>query len=199
MAGGHFKRTTIISSEPLSTRLHTVPGVAEARARLAERDAQSLREFILSLAHVEGPVGDQVRTFIIGDDLEDVAQTILKRLTRLQRPTEYVERHARGREVGVSLDLIVESIAQLVLPMDPGGAFDLLVEVFEQDTVAMDNCGDHHWQVTCAYERAARLMETVVNSLPNPAVIETLKRLLAMDLYGVREPLKDLLTRVGDR
>ena len=60
----------------------------------------------------------------------------------------------------------------------------------------MHNCGDHHWQVTCAYERAARLMETVVNRLPSPAVIEALKRLLATDRYGVREPLKDLLTRV---
>ena len=107
-----------MNDHSLSSRLHTVPGVAEARARLAERDAQSLREFILSLAQVAGPVGDQVRTFIIGDDLEDVAQTLRKRLTRLQRPTEYVERHARGREVGLSLDLIVESIAQLVLPME---------------------------------------------------------------------------------
>jgi len=181
-----------MNDHSLSSRLHTIPGVAEARARLAERDPESLREFILSLAQVMGPVGDQVRTFIVGDDLEDVAQTVRQRLTRLQRPSEYVERHARGREVGVSLDLIVESIAQLVVPADPGAAFDLLVEVFEADAVAMDNCGDYHWEVSRAYERAAGLMETVVRTLPNPLVMETLKRLLASDRYGVRAPLKAL-------
>ena len=189
----------IVNDHSLSSRLQTVSGVAEARTRLAERDAQSLREFILSLVQVAGPVGDQIRTFIVGDDLEDVAQTIVLRLTHLERPTEYVERHARGREVGVSLDLIVESIAQLVLPADPCAAFNLLVEVFQADTVAMENCGDHHWEVSSAYERAARLMETVVNRLPNPAVTETLERLLAADQYGVRRPLKELLARVEAR
>jgi len=181
------KPIRIVNDDSLSSRLHTLPGLAEAHARLAERDAQSLREFILSLVQVEGPVGDQVRTYIVGDDLEDVAQTLRKRLIRLERPTEYVERHARGDEVGLSIDLIVDSIAQLVLPVDPGAAFDLLVEVFDADTVAMDNCGDHHWQVTCAYERAARLLETMVTRLANPSVTETLKRLIATDRYGVRE------------
>jgi hypothetical protein len=42
---------------------------AMALERLRRRDPEALAAFILSLAQVPGPVGDQVRTFIVGDDV----------------------------------------------------------------------------------------------------------------------------------
>ena len=52
-------------------RIDTVQGMARAIERLARRDPKSLAAFIVSLAHDAGPIGDQVRTMIVGDDVTD--------------------------------------------------------------------------------------------------------------------------------
>jgi hypothetical protein len=117
-----------------------------------------LAAFILSLAQEPGPVGEQVRTFIVGDNLAETVASIGERISGLDVPSDYDHRHSRGREIGVSLDYIVDSIERLVLPLDAGAAFDLLVTLFEADGLAMENCREHHWAAQCAYERASGVM-----------------------------------------
>ncbi len=64
-------------------------------------------------------------------------------------------RHSLGREMGVSLDFIVDSVERLVLPINANAAFRLLATVFEADEGAMKNCGEHDWDVVCAGVMAA--------------------------------------------
>ena len=99
-----------------------------------------------------------MRTFIVGDDMAEAAKSVRERIKGLEIPDEYAHRHARGREMGEHLAFIVESIERLVLPVDPRLAFELLVAMFEADSVAMENCGEHDWEVECAYRRAAGVM-----------------------------------------
>ena len=119
---------------------------AAALERLRRRDPEVLAAFILSLAKVPGPVGEQVRTFIVGDNVAEIEMSLRERIKGLEIPTEYEHRHARGREMGASLTFIAESIESLVLPVDPKTAFELLVAVYEADSVAMENCGEHDWE-----------------------------------------------------
>ncbi len=65
-----------------------------ALARLRRRDPEKLAAFVLSLAHDSGPVGQQVRTFIVGDDVLDVEESLRQRLRSLQSPSDYNHRHA---------------------------------------------------------------------------------------------------------
>src|SRR5580692_11131173 len=108
---------------------------ARALERLRRRDAESLAAFILSLVQNSGPVGDQVRTFIVGDDVKETVGSLRRRIGDLG--------HTGGKEIGASLGFILESIETLVLPVDPKAAFQLLVKLYEADAVAMDNCGNH--------------------------------------------------------
>jgi hypothetical protein len=163
---------------------------ARAFERLRRRDPEALAAFIMSLAHGLGPIGEQVRTFIVADDVAETADSLRRRIRGLGVPTEYDHRHARGKEIGASLALIVESIESLVLPVNPQLAFDLLVAVFEADGTAMENCGDHHWEVECAFERAAGVMAEAGKSLPAAEVKERIQALMAVDSYGVRKRLK---------
>jgi hypothetical protein len=120
--------------------IETKADLARALERLGRRDAESLAAFILSLAQESGPVGEQVRTYIVGDDVKAAVGSIRARIRDLRTPSEYALRHARGKEIGASLGFILESIETLVLPVDPKAAFKLLVRVFEADAVAMENC-----------------------------------------------------------
>jgi hypothetical protein len=104
---------------------------AQAYARLRQRDSDSLAAFLMTLALDAGPVGDQVRTFIVGDDLAETVDSVQQRSRGLRVPSEYDHRHSRGREMGLSLDFIVDSIERLVMPIDPKAAFRLLVTLFE--------------------------------------------------------------------
>jgi hypothetical protein len=103
----------------------------------------------------------------------------------------------RGRETGASLEFIVESTESLVLPVDPKRAFELLVALFEADGVAMENCGEHDWEVECAFERAARVMAEAAKSLPAADVKEKIAALMAEDSYGVREKLRAAVSTAG--
>jgi hypothetical protein len=70
------------------------------------------------------------------------------------------------------LALIADSIASLVLPVDPAAAFALLVAMFRRDAAAMEQCGDHHWEVELAYRRAAELLAKAAASMPAIEVTE---------------------------
>jgi len=90
----------------------------------------------------------------------------------------------------MSLDFIVDSIERLVLPIDANTAFELLTVLFEADGVAMENCGEHDWEVTCAYNRAAGVLVKAAQSLPRSFIEERVKALVEGDQYGVRGVLK---------
>jgi hypothetical protein len=171
---------------------------AQALERLRRRDPAALAAFIVSLAQDSGPIGEQVRTFIVGDDQPETVASVRKRIKGLEVPSEYEHRHARGKEIGNQLGFIVESIESLVLPVNPKVAFELLVAVFEADGKAMENCLDHHWEVECAFERAAGVMVEAAKAVPRAEVEEKIKALMAVDSYGVRGSLKLVLASVGE-
>jgi hypothetical protein len=174
--------------------VQTKADVAHALQRLRGRDPESLAAFIVSLAQDSGPIGEQVRTFIVGDNVAETVELLRARIGSLRIPEEYEHRHARGREMGASLEFIVESIESLVMPVDVQRALELLVLLFESDGVAMENCGDHDFEVTCAFERAAGLIGKVSRTLPAGEVAAVLKPLLDDDGYGVRGALAEVIS-----
>jgi hypothetical protein len=175
--------------------IETEVDFARALERLRRRDTGSLAAFILSLAQDSGPVGEQVRTFIVGDVMAEAAEALRVRIKGLAIPDEYAHRHARGKEIGVSLGFILDAIDTLVLPVDPREAFDLLVLFFKADGQAMENCRDHDFEVACAFERAAELIERAATSVPRADVVAALVPLMGDDGYGVRSALADVIAR----
>jgi len=173
--------------------VETEVAFARALERLRRRDTESLAAFILSLAQDSGPVGEQVRTFIVGDVVAEAAEALRVRIKGLGIPDEYAHRHARGTEIGVSLGFILDAIETLVLPIDPREAFDLLVLFFKVDGQAMENCRDHDFEVTCAFERAAELIGRAATSVPRADVVAALVPLMDDDGYGVRSVLADVI------
>ena len=171
-------------------RLDTHQDVARAIERLSRRDPNALATFIVSLARDAGPIGEQVCTFVVGDDIDQTIASLNERIGSVgDAATESDHRHRRGAEVGQRLELILDAVETLVLPADPKRAFELLALVVESDGVAMESCGDHDHSVAYAFQRAAGLIGRAVRSLPTAEVEATLKRLLAEDAYGVRTPL----------
>jgi hypothetical protein len=161
-----------------------------ARERLRRRGAESLASFLMTLAGEGGPIGDQVRTFIVGDALSETVESLKVRIGALSTSSDYEHRHSHGQEIGESLNFIVDSIERLVLPTDANAAFELLAALFEADAVAMENCGEHDWQVACAYERAAGVLVQAAQNLPRAPIEERIKKLVEEDQYGVRGLLK---------
>lgn len=174
-------------------RIDTERDFERARERLRQRDPDSLATFLASLALDSGPVGAQVRTFIVADDLLETVDSVRQRISGLSIPSEYEHRHSLGREIGVSLNFIVDSVERLVLPIDPQAAFHLLVALFEADGVAMENCGEHDWDVLCAYKRAAEVTANAAKNLRRSDVEVAVKALIDGDRYGVRRCLVSLL------
>jgi hypothetical protein len=170
-------------------RIETKEEFERARERLRRRDSDSLAAFLMSLALDSGPVGEQVRTFIVGDDFAETVESVRERIRGLTIPSEYEHRHSLGREMGVSLDFIVDSVERLILPIDANAAFELLAAVFEADQVAMENCGEHDREVACAYKRAAGVMAAAAKNLPRAGVEEWVKALIEGDGYGMRADL----------
>jgi hypothetical protein len=173
-------------------RIDTKEDFERAHEQLRRRGCDSLASFLMSLAMDSGPVGEQIRTFIVGDDLAKTVESVRHRIRGLQIPSDYDHRHSRGREIGVNLDFIVDSVERLVLPIDPNAAFQLLVALFEADGVAMENCGEHDWEVTCAYKRAVGVMAEAAKSLPRAEAEESVKRLIDRDGYGMRGELETM-------
>jgi hypothetical protein len=175
-------------------RVDTIQGATQAIGRLARRDPTALAAFIVSLAEDMGPIGEQVRTFIVGDNIAETAEALQERIGALRTPTESDFRGRLGEEIGVRLGFILESIETLVLPVEPRAAFELLVRVFKVDSVAMENCGDHDFEVTLAFERAVGLIAKAAKSLSHAHVATALKPLLNDDGYGVRESLAEVIS-----
>ena len=170
-------------------RIETRADVTAALERLERRSPAALASFILSLAQHGGPVGEQVRTFLVGDDLAASVASLEERVSAL-RDSPAAERGDRvGEDVGRRLDYILEAIETLVLPGDPRAAFELLVLLVQRDGDAMERCGDHHGAVANVVERAAELIAQAARTLPPQEVRPTLQQLVAEDDYGTRRGL----------
>ena len=128
--------------------IRTKADFARALERLRARNPDSLAAFIVSLAQDMGPIGEQVRTFIVGDDLAETVESVWERIRGLSVPSEYEHRHSRGREMGARLEFIVDSVEQLVLPVDAGAAFELLRATFEADALVASIIG--RWGARCS-------------------------------------------------
>jgi hypothetical protein len=173
----------------LPLRLENKEDFERVRERLRRRDPEALVGFLMSLAGESGPLGEQIRTFIVGDDVAQTLASIQHRIHGLGIPSEYEYRHSYGQDIGTTLDLIVDSVERLVLPRDPQAAFDALVALFEADAIAMENSREHHWEVECAYQRAAVVMSEAAKQLPTNEVEGRVSALLQIDYYGVRAVL----------
>lgn len=167
-------------------RLETKEDVERARERLSGRNIESLVEFLISLAGESGPIGEQIRTFIVADDPVQTVASIYDRIQGLRIPSEYDYRHSYGREIGRTLDLIVDSVERLVLPRNPRAAFEVLVTLFEADAVAMENCGAYHWEVECAYRHAVVAISAAAKHLPLAEVKDRITVLINTDNYAMR-------------
>jgi hypothetical protein len=121
--------------------------VTAAVERLQRRPAAELAAFIVSLAQDAGPVGEQVRTFIVGDDLGETAAALGERIRSLRIPSEYAHRYALGREIGTHLEFILDSIETLVLPVGSVKAFELLVAFFQADSPVFMPPPSPRWSV----------------------------------------------------
>jgi len=54
---------------------------------LRGRDPESLAAFIVLLAQDSGPIGEQVRTFIVGDDVPETVESLRARIGALNQTT----------------------------------------------------------------------------------------------------------------
>jgi hypothetical protein len=182
-------------------RIETRADVTAALERLERRSPASLAAFILSLGQEGGPVGEQVRTFVVGDDLAATVASLEERIVALRESPAAERRDRVGEDVGRRLNYILEAIETLVLPKDPRAAFELLIQLVQADGDAMERCGDHHDAVADALERAAELVAQAVKTLPPQEVRATLQRLIAEDDYGTRRDLSavvNALTAEGE-
>jgi hypothetical protein len=137
------------------------------------------------------------RTFIVGDDVVQASESLQKRIVDSET-TEYAHSLARGSEIGGSPSFILDGIESLVLSVDPATAFGLLVKAFEADAVAMENCGDRHFDVEHVFRRAAELMTAACKAVPEHEALAKISALLAVDCYGVRQGLAHVISNRGD-
>jgi len=175
-------------------RIETEEDLAAAIARLRRRSAESLALFIGSIAQDAGPVGEQVRTFIVGDDRVETMASLQARVDALEFSDSRDDRDRLGEDVGQRLGYILDAVETLVLPMDPRGALALLVLLVQRDGDAMERCGEHHDAVASAYERAAGLIAQAAQALPRDEVLMALRPLMAEDEYGTRRSLAAVVT-----
>jgi Family of unknown function (DUF6880) len=158
-------------------------------ARLAHRTPESLAAFIGSLVHDDGPIGEHVRTFIFGDDLDKTIASVVERIDSLRHSNHRHYRHRVGEQVGRRLGYILDSIECMVLSVAPQKAYELLVLLIERDVDVMEVCGDYHDAVAHAFTRAADLVSRATQTLQQHEVTTTLQRLIADDTYGTRRSL----------
>jgi hypothetical protein len=178
-------------------RIETNQDLETAVARLASRTPETLATFIASLVFDAGPIGEQVQTFIVGDNLSETTASLKERIDALRGSRRSHSRHRAHEEVGERLGYILHSIETLVLPVSPATAFELLVLLIERDGDAMEQCGDDDWSVQMKLETAATLVATAMKSLPSREARQTLERLVAEDGYGTRRPLAKVLANLS--
>ena len=182
-----------VHGREVAVRIETNEDLEIAIARLASRAPEVLATFIASLAFDGGPIGEQVRTFIVSDDLSETSASLKERIDALRRSRRANHRHRADEELGERLGYILRSIETLVLPLSPTRAFELLVLLIERDGDAMEQCGDDSWSVQMHLETAASLIATAMKTLPSIEVRQTLERLVAEDGCGTRTPLANVL------
>jgi hypothetical protein len=170
----------------------TDPNLEIVVNRLAQRSAAALAQFIASFAEDCGPVGEQVRTFIVGDDLGATCDSLAGRIDAFRFSNHRYVHRAEEAQIGARFELILDSIESLVLPVDPHAAFRLIVSLIERDGEAMELCGDHHYSIVAAVNRAICLVAKAGQSLPKEEVRRTLERLVAEDAYSTREMLTEV-------
>lgn len=176
-------------------KLATRKDLAIALERLRRRDPEQMAQLLLSLAHDLGPIGDQIRTFIVTDDLEATAAAVMARIKAVSNePRGY--RRREGRIVAERMGYIVDAIETLLLPRDAQGAFDVLVQLIERDGASMEACGDYTDEVATAIERAIGLLLCTAPALPADEVRPVLERLAHGDHYGTRRMLQSVLESV---
>ena len=178
-------------------RIETRHDLEAAIARLTSRTPEALATFITSLAFDAGPIGEHVRTFLVGDDLPAITASLKERIDALRGSRRSHPRHRSPAEVGERIGYILWSIEMLVLPVSPATAFELLVLLIERDGDAMEQCGDDHWSVQMKLETAAELVAKAMKSLPGRNSRQTLERLVAEDRYGTRAPLTAMLAKTS--
>jgi hypothetical protein len=178
-------------------RIETNQDLETAIARLASRAPEALATFIASLAFDSSPIGEQVRTFLVGDNLSETTASLKERINAL-RGSRRSRRPRAREEVGERLGYILHSIETLVLPVSSATAFELLVLLIERDGDAMEQCGDDHWSVQMKLQTAANLIATAMKSVPSREARQTLERLVAEDGYGTRAPLADVLANLSE-
>lgn len=179
-------------------RIETRHDLEAAIARLASRTPEALATFITSLAFDAGPIGEHVRTFLVGGDLPAITASLKERIDALRGSRRSHPRHRTPAEVGERIGYILWSIEMLVLPVSPATAFELLVLLIERDGDAMEQCGDDHWSVQMKLKSAAELIAKAMKSLPGRDATQTLERLVAEDRYGTRAPLTAVLAKSHD-
>jgi hypothetical protein len=174
-------------------RIETKQEYESAIARLASRAPETLVTFIASLVFETGAIGEHVRTFLIGDDLSAVTESLKERIDALRGSRQSHLRRRTRAEVAERIGFILWSIETLVLPVSPATGFELLVLLIERDGDAMEQCGDDDWAVQMELENAAKLVAVTMKSLRGLDVRRTLERLVAEDGYGTRAPLAAVL------
>lgn len=176
--------------------IESIEDLRGARVRLERRSPQVLAAFILSLAQDRGPAGEQVRTFIMGDDVRAVAESLGRRIAALGVADRGLP-GGGGEAVGQRLAYMLEAIETLVLPVDSRRAFELLVALIERDGDAMESCDDHCDTVWSAMAHAADLVERASRGLPQDGLLATLTQLVASDDYATRRPLAAVVRRIA--
>lgn len=178
-------------------RIETNQDVEAAIARLLSRTPEALAKFITSLAFDTGPIGEHVRTFLVGDDLPAITASLRERIDALRGTRRSHPRQRTPEEVGERIGYILWSIEMLVLPVSPTTAFELLVLLIERDGDAMEQCRDDHWSVQMRLEAAAELVNKALKSIPGREAGQTLERLVAEDGYGTRRRLAAILAKMS--
>lgn len=100
-------------------RIETRQDVEAAIARLVSRTPDALAIFITSLAFDTGPIGEHVRTFLVGDDLPAISASLKERIDALRGTRRWHPRHRTPEEVGERISYILWSIEMLILPVSP--------------------------------------------------------------------------------
>ncbi len=154
-------------------RIETNQDLEAAITRLTSRSPEALASFIASLAFDAGPIGEQVRTFIVSDDLSETTASLKERIDGLRTSRRSNSRGRFQEEVGERLRYILSSIDTLVLPVTTATAFELLVLLIERDGDAMEQCGEDDWSVQMRLKTAADLVASAMKSLTGRKAMRT--------------------------
>ena len=160
-------------------------------SRLNSRTPESLATFIASLAKDLDPLGDHVKTFVVGDNLAEATLSIRKRIDALRLSERRHPRCGAWVNVGQRVEYILEDIETLILPVSPATEFELLVLIVERDEDVMIQCGDF-LAVDSLITRAAALLTLAAKSLPSAEVRKTILRLVREGDFWRRVPLFDI-------